>query len=473
MRNFLIQLKNHRSIGPNRLASRQGGASLILATVSMGLLLAIGGLAVDAGRLFVTKTELQSAMDACALAAAARLNPGNTSGYFLQAAEAAGKAVSDSSKSSLSGSSRPITSVNRAYFQSTAISPGSIDVEFSGNLTGPFLTIGGGAAPATSRFVRCRYDMTGIPLTMIRAVEAVPVAVGGSPLTIASTANVSASAVASHTPGTPGPVPADACSVMPMAVCMGAGSTAASNWGYTRGQRVQAPCVSGNNNCPNPGPGNFGWVDFTPPSGGASELADALVGNGACGGVTIGQNIGQTGVANSVQDAWNTRFGVYAAGGGLNFTNAVPDYTGYSYNPTANIPGGAYDTDYSTRVASAAAFNPSVAWYQNNNFNTGTILTSAQHAIYGRSRRLVTAPVVNCSQFSGGSGLASVQGFACVFLLAPYPATGNTNGFQQNVEFLGAIDPLTNPPPPCVLSGAPGGGGGGGGVTASVPFLVR
>ena len=241
-----------------------------------------------------------------------------------------------------------------------------------------------------------------------------------------------------------------------------------------RGQRIQAPCVTGNNACPNPGPGNFGWIDFTPPAGGASELADALVGNGACGGVTIGQNIGQTGVANSVQSAWNSRFGIYSSGSGLNFSNATPDYTGYSYNPGVAVVGGAYDTDYSSRVSSAAIFNPVGAGFQNNNFNNSvTMLTSTQYSTYGRSRRLVTAPVVDCSQFSGGSGLAGVQGFACLFLIAPYPATGNTNGFVQKVEYLGAIDPLTNPPPPCVLSGAPGGGVGGGGVTASVPFLVR
>ena len=472
---FFRQVRFLRRVGQNGRQSQQRGAVLILATVAMALLVAMGGLAIDAGRLFVTKTELQSAMDACALAASARLNPGNPSAYFLQAADAAGRALSDASKSSASGGgARPSTSVNRAFFQGRTITPASIAVEFSANVTGPFSTIAGGATPSTSKFVRCSYTMAGVPTTLIRALGAVPVPAGGPSLAVAATNSVSSFAVASHTPGTSGPVPPDACAVMPMAICKPAGGTAANNWGMTRGQRIQAPCVTGNNACPNPGPGNFGWIDFTPPTGGASELADALVGNGACGGVSIGQNIGQTGVANSVQSAWNSRFGIYASGSGLNQNNATPDYTGYSYNPNVAVAGGAYDTDYASRVASAAIFNPVGAGFAANNFNNSvTMLTSTQYSTYGRSRRLVTAPVVDCTQFSGGSGLASVQGFACVFLIAPYPATGPTAGFQQKVEFLGAIDPATSPPPPCVLTGAPGGGGAGTGVTASVPFLVR
>ena len=60
-----IMLAKCRSIGvgkSTRSTFRQRGAALILATIAMGVLLAMGGLAVDAGRLFVTKTELQSAM---------------------------------------------------------------------------------------------------------------------------------------------------------------------------------------------------------------------------------------------------------------------------------------------------------------------------------------------------------------------------------------------------------------------------
>src|SRR5687768_18468509 len=56
-------------------SSRQRGAVLPLTAVSLAVLIGFLGIVVDLGRLFVTKTELQSATDACALAAAAELKP--------------------------------------------------------------------------------------------------------------------------------------------------------------------------------------------------------------------------------------------------------------------------------------------------------------------------------------------------------------------------------------------------------------
>ena len=56
--------------------SRQAGATLITLAFAMVVLLGFGALVIDAGRLFVMKTELQSANDACALAAASELRPG-------------------------------------------------------------------------------------------------------------------------------------------------------------------------------------------------------------------------------------------------------------------------------------------------------------------------------------------------------------------------------------------------------------
>ena len=49
---------------------RQRGAVAIAVAVGLLVLLGIAGLALDLGQLFVTKTGLQNAMDACALPAA-------------------------------------------------------------------------------------------------------------------------------------------------------------------------------------------------------------------------------------------------------------------------------------------------------------------------------------------------------------------------------------------------------------------
>src|SRR5918992_5189900 len=57
-----------------RAGSRRRGAVLVMATAMMTGLMVITAIAVDLSRLFVLRTELQTAADAAALAAALRLN---------------------------------------------------------------------------------------------------------------------------------------------------------------------------------------------------------------------------------------------------------------------------------------------------------------------------------------------------------------------------------------------------------------
>src|SRR5215207_5610799 len=54
--------------------SRQRGAVIITTALALLFLLGFMGIALDFGRLFVVKTELQTAMDSCALAAAQELD---------------------------------------------------------------------------------------------------------------------------------------------------------------------------------------------------------------------------------------------------------------------------------------------------------------------------------------------------------------------------------------------------------------
>src|SRR5690349_24551964 len=58
------------------MQTRQAGVTLIMLAFAIAILLGFAALVIDAGRLFVMKTELQSADDACALAAASELRPG-------------------------------------------------------------------------------------------------------------------------------------------------------------------------------------------------------------------------------------------------------------------------------------------------------------------------------------------------------------------------------------------------------------
>lgn len=60
---------------PNsQLAKSQDGFVLIVTAISMTLLLGLAGLAIDIGRMYVIRAELQSFTDAAALTAALQLN---------------------------------------------------------------------------------------------------------------------------------------------------------------------------------------------------------------------------------------------------------------------------------------------------------------------------------------------------------------------------------------------------------------
>ncbi len=452
---------------PRANSKRQRGAAAIIAGLSLALMLGIVGLAVDTARMFVTRTEVQSAMDACALAAASQLTPGSNDpvgfpSFALNAAVAHGLAMTNASARSAAGV-RPSTSVNRAYFQSRTIS--TISVEFSANLNGPFSSVGGGASTFAARFAQCQHTFTDLPLTFILLTNLVP----GSGASIAPTTSIAASAVASKSPGGPGnPTGSTTCGLTPVAVCQ---VNATPSFGLIAGSWLPAPCASGARTCPALSPGNFGWIDFNPPAGGAPEISGLLEGQGQCGVVSIGQEVGaESGINASVHRSWNSRFGIYA--NTITPADAPPDYTGFAYNTATPIVGGAYRTDYARRRALGSSFAPSQGGFASNNFNATAISTPAQHNSLGRPRRLIAAPIVDCAEFTAASPpRADIKGFACLFMLAPYPTSGPTGTFVQKVEYVGL---LSDPNTPCTLSGVPGGGGtGGGGSSATSPYLVQ
>ena len=92
----------------SRRSSRrqQHGAIIVTAALALLLLLGFMGIALDFGRLFIVRTELQTALDSCALAAARELNKqpdaisravsagaaaGNLNGVNLQSANWSGQ----------------------------------------------------------------------------------------------------------------------------------------------------------------------------------------------------------------------------------------------------------------------------------------------------------------------------------------------------------------------------------------------
>lgn len=414
--------------GPAR-RRRQRGAVAIMFGLTLAVLIGFAGLAIDLGRFFVIKTELQNGMDACALAAASQLRPGQSNPNALTKAVAYGRVfstggVDDVATAPLEGNIAAIK--NLANFQSVVLNIQSENITFSNTLGGTYQSIAGGANYNTAAFAKCTYPMTGLPIFFMKVLNP-----------SLTTQTVSAMAAATLAPSS------SSCAI-PVAACKAPGSTAASNFGLTVGQWLITPSGPGSPY----GTGNFGWIDFTPPGGGANELANLLTGAGQCS-MSIGSTVGQPGAISSLDVAWNSRFGQYKPGGGNpQVATAPPDVTGYAYNATTWPPqANAYSG------ASAGAFNYLNASanhrpYQLTPPNPYTSLTQAQHQTFGRSRRIAVAPVVDCTAWNVGGANPAIEGWACVLMLSPL-----FNGVNPTLEFLGLSTAVGSA---CSTNGEPG-----------------
>ena len=415
----------------------------------VGLLLVVlvgmFGLVVDSGQLYVNKAELQSAADACALAAAQELNcqsaaAGGAAGIvncpasFLLAAETAGSFVG---------------AKNKARLQSSAVTIAAADVRFSTTL-GPnsgYLSRADGAN-VNARFAMCIARSNGVTPWVMGVVGATPT-------------NLSAVGVATQAPGK------SFCSAAPIGLCNVAGGTA-PNFGYTVGAWISANFnSSGNgNNETTQVTGSFRWVDYTN-AGSANEVREQLYGKARTCNLRVGNNTQEPANNQSTKFAYNSRFGIYANGSGESKLTAPPDRSGYAYpnkSPDAGFPliavGASAYADYVRRQGLGSAF---VTTQYNLPGNIVTALdvisTTAEHQTYGTDRRLIPVPVVNC-----GGGIEPILGMACVLLLNPM-ATG-----ADGIIYLEYRGNAANTGSPCRILGTAGGPGGSGPL---VPTLLQ
>lgn len=392
----------------------------------MVVMVGFAGLALDAGRLYVTKTELQNAADACALAAASDLTgaPNIPAGNF---------AIADNA-------GRTVAQRNRVGFQGAAIANGAVTVEFGTSLSGGAWLTAGSNPPPTARFVRCTIPQAGIMPWFMQVL-------GFGAQTVSSAATASL-------------VPSQAaCNGLPMAMCSQGGAPSfglvPGNW-YNGGFSNSGQLT-----------GSFAWIDYTPPMGGASELSGVLAGPGACLS-TIGSSVGATGVTASVNRQWNTRFGIYHPSEDPN--GPVPDRSGYAYRPT-NWPSqsNALPNFLNTRRPANSPYG--VPGVNNGNTITGlsvspngsTVLQAGQLATRGANRRIVSAPIVNCAGFAT-SQTVPILDYACVLMLHPID---NTPGLTVYMEYIGLSSAAGSP---CESLGIPGGPGSTG---PAVPGLVQ
>jgi len=426
-------------IRTSSIRNREHGAVAIIVGLTLGVLLGFAGLVVDLGRMYVNKTELQSAADACALAAANELVCDPTVGTcpieFLHNAEAAGIFVA---------------SRNNKDFQGNGVTIAPNDVRFHTAL-GPNASYEPRAsANANSKFAMCTARTNGL----------VPWFMGV--LGIGSQ-SVSATAVATLAPGQ------TSCTAAPVGICAKSGSSGTSTppYGYNIGEWIVSD-FNGNNDAGSAsnGPespalsGQFRWVDFTPSAGGTDEVRDQLLGKSNVCNIRVGDNVKETGEKQGSKSAWNTRFGFYPNGASAETPEtAPPDKTGYAY-PSTTIPIGtsAY-ADYRSKQAAFSPFsdNEYAATGAAKNIS-GNATADQNYKIYGAERRLIPAPIIDCDTGTQ----VQIKGMACILLLNPM-SNGNTG--QLYLEWRGLANAANSP---CRTSGVAGGTTG-----ALVPTLVQ
>lgn len=405
----------------------QRGAVAVSFILLIIVLLGFVGFALDAGRLYVSKGELQNAADSCALAAAGALTGANAN--QLQAAEDYGIAVGTR---------------NYVGMQAGASNIAAADITFSETLDGDFKARSAILAADVLKmaYVRCLLKEENISPLLVHIVNLIP----GQSVGLST---VSASAFASLAPSISN------CA-LPLAVCK------KDIEGKPVGTWLQG-VFENNQNIQ----GAFKWVQFTGKESN-KQFEDMLTGTGMCNLNAYDTVSSGPGGRESLNTAWNTRFGIYKSGAGnpqpTGNNAAIPDGTGWIYDPDsspAQLPahGGARDAyDEFVIKRTEAIKHQTTAEYPLDNPYDWTDDSNFKPANY---RRLVTGPIVDCDLLAS-NGTAEIIDWACYLMLKP----ALKNGITVWIEYRGIADISSG----CVTSGAPGGPAAGG---PKVPALVR
>lgn len=428
MRRAPARLTGRRSCRGMR---KERGVVAIIVALSMTALVGFAGLALDLGKLYIAKSELQNSADACALAAVRELSGANTNQLIL--AEAAGIAA---------GMRHDV------LFHSETIALAVNDsVTFGQTLEGVYQTKTAMSSTEAllARYARCAVERTGIANWFIQALNVLPgISIGNQA--------VAAVAVATRLPSQ-----VTSCA-LPVGLCSSAVTPAPPVGTWLQ----SAISPSGANLA-----GSFMWVDYTPSGGGASELGANLTGPGVCNLSVTGAQAGDGGINSSLAPYWNSRFGIY--GGSIIQNESVPDNTGHAYTDSATswpTKFNAFD-DFKSKRGSFAPYQGDTT---SGLRTSGTIVNTGYLQTNGGDRRLATVGVINCNDLSSGPALTPVQSWACVLML--HPINNNMGGTGTGVdrmylEYLGRSDDSGSP---CTTSGLPGGPASGGPL---VPALVQ
>jgi Flp pilus assembly protein TadG len=400
---------------------KQGGAVIVTVALALLLLLGFMGLALDFGHLFVIRTELQTSMDSCALAAAQEMDgqPDSLTRGTNAGITAGNLNAVDMQSASWSGKAR-VSAADIAFLDQNYVATATV---------------------ADVRFVRCRHTQAGTATRLLHTLSVLP----GSPA-YAGTMNVSASAIATLAPSQ------STCPV-PLALRPKLGGTK-PDYGFTPGEWVTLLSTSAFTN------GQIGWANLDGSSNAAETAAEL---GGRCG-TRVGDQLGTPGVQSSVIDNWNARFGIYKNNSGPNIDH--PDFTGAVYTDKTWLPGSNALGDFMqkrqsfescwTGITTVAACETKTGISLNSFKTLATPGSNGELRQYGANRRLVAVPVVD--------GAMKVVDFACMLLLQPIPSPFS-NSNDVKLEYVGSASVRGSP---CTANGLPGGTAG-----PLVPVLVR
>ncbi|MDR2299150.1 MAG: pilus assembly protein TadG-related protein [Comamonas sp.] len=376
---------------------RQHGAFLITFALFMLFLLGFMGIALDFGRLFVVKTELQTAADSCALAAARELDL--QPGAVARAISAGGSVGGLNGVQFQSGKANQIN----IGFSETLVLPGGYSAAFSDN---------------KAKYAECSYALTGLKPWLLQAMGAFS---GNS--AYANNLSVAARAVATRAPSQ------SAC-IIPVALRWDTGLPAVGQWiPFNPGQAKS---------------GNMTWGNLNGSTPASTTEADML--SGYCVSPKPGTIYTPGTQANKIAEVWNYRFGIYKNQYDPS-TAGHPDYSSFSYTTTTWKTGhDAYQDFLAKRLTfTACGINPTACGLGSGGYST--VLQTPALKANGADRRIVTLPITS------GAGNYFNNQFACMLMLTPLQPSTMTSAF----EYLGLA---SDPSSPCKGSGIAGGTAG-------------
>ncbi|MES2299562.1 MAG: pilus assembly protein TadG-related protein [Pseudomonadota bacterium] len=365
---------------------RQRGSIAVLTGMTLFIMIGMLGLVLDLGHLYVVKTEMQNAADACALSAAQELSSYNAS--TADRARQAGIAAGSANLVDFQAAPAVIEPADITFGADLAAAPNGEPLNFSG------------VVGQDTHYARCMPHGTVHKSVVMWFMGAFGI----------GAQDIHASSIARQAGG-------GTCSV-PLAVCTD--DPTASNMHFVPGDWYNGRLEAGS-----AVRGNYGWVRFPGQDTGTSAQSDAIAGKGMCELTNTKTVLQNSGITNGVSKAWNTRFGLYGAPfkrDEQNMLDHPPDLTGWAYQN--HVAGGVYG-DFQARERAHTPYDPyNIVDKKGKPVDfpgTPQPLLTSDHATYGGQRRVLAMPVISCNAWGANDDkkVMDVVGWACSLMVAP------------------------------------------------------